>query len=196
VDEKSRLGGEVLRHGIRYHASVVPDDGFMATAYEAARQFLNAQGFVQYEISNFALPGFESRHNRKYWNLEPYIGLGAGAHSFDGEWRWASESNAELYTAQLARGESPITETHRLTPDEQVEEFFFVGLRQTAGVRLSDATKRWGKAAVSRFRPVIDDLQARGLLQLNDERIRMADDAFIFSNEVFQEFLLARTEAS
>ena len=58
VDEKSRLGGEVLRHGIRYHATVVPDDDFMATAYETARHFLKDFGYIQYEISNFALPGF------------------------------------------------------------------------------------------------------------------------------------------
>jgi len=195
VDEKSRLGGEVLRHGIRYHATAVPDDEFMAAAYETARKFLKAQGYIQYEISNFGLPGFESRHNRKYWKLEPYLGLGAGAHSFDGEFRWANESDTELYSTQLACGKSPIAELRRLTPEEQLEEFFFVGLRQTNGVYLSDASRRWGEAAVSRFRPVINDLRARGLLQVEDERIRMADDAFIFSNEVFQEFLLAKMEA-
>lgn len=195
VDEKSRLGGEVLRHGIRYHASVVPDDEFMAGAYESARQFLKAQGYVQYEISNFAFPGFESEHNRKYWNLEPYIGMGAGAHSFDGEFRRANESNAEIYSAKLTRGDSPITEIHQLTPDEQIEEFFFVGLRQTKGVDPSDASRRWGEEAVIRFQPVIDELRERGLLEVEDKRIRLADDAFIFSNEVFQEFLLAKTEA-
>lgn len=195
VDEKSRLGGEVLRHGIRYHAESVPDDDFMAGAYETARRFLKDFGYIQYEISNFALPGFESRHNRKYWQLEPYVGLGAGAHSFDGARRWANESNAELYSAQLACGKSPIAELRRLTPDEQVEEFFFVGLRQTDGVNLADASRRWDETAVSRFRPVIGELRERGLLHVEDERVRLADHAFLFSNEVFQEFLLAKTEA-
>lgn len=195
VDEKSRLGGEVLRHGTRYRAESVPDDEFMAAAYATARRFLKDVGYIQYEISNFALPGFESRHNRKYWQLEPYIGLGAGAHSFDGVFRWANESNAELYSAQLARGESPLTELRRLTAEEQLEEFFFVGLRQTEGIHLSDASLRWGEAAVSRFRPVIAELRARGLLKVENERVRLADDAFLFSNEVFQEFLLAKSEA-
>ena len=195
VDEKSRLGGEVLRHGIRYHAQSVPDDDFMAAAYETARGFLKDFGYIQYEISNFALPGLESWHNRKYWQLEPYIGLGAGAHSFDGVRRWANESNAELYSAQLACGKSPITELRRLTPEEQLEEFFFVGLRQTKGVHLSDASRRWGKTAVSRFWPVIGELRERGLLQVEGERVRLADDAFLLSNEAFQEFLLAKTEA-
>ena len=195
VDEKSRLGGEVLRHGTRYHAESVPDDESMAAAYETARKFLKAPGYLQYEISNFALPGFESRHNRKYWNLDPYIGLGAGAHSFDGESRWANESNAELYSAQITRGESPITEIHRLTLEEQVEEFFFVGLRQTKGVCLTDASRRWGDTALARFQCVIAELADRGLLKRERDCVRLADDAFIFSNEVFQEFLLAKTEA-
>jgi len=195
VDEKSRLGGEVLRHGIRYHAESVPDDEFMAAAYETAQRFLKAQGYIQYEISNFALPGFESRHNRKYWNLEPYIGLGAGAHSFDGERRWANESAAETYTAKLARGESPIVELRRITPDEQVEEFFFLGLRQTEGIRLSDAHRRWGKSALGHFESVILELVERDLLVRHDDRVRLAYHALLVSNEIFQEFLVTRTEA-
>ena len=195
VDEKSRLGGEVLRHGLRYHAESVPDDDFMASAYESARQFLKAHGHVRYEISNFALPGRESRHNQKYWQLEPYIGLGAGAHSFDGESRWANEPNTELYSAQIARSESSVTELHRLNRDDQVEEFFFVGLRQTHGVHLSDASRRWGGTAVARFQPVIAGLAERGLLELEGDCARLSDHAFLFSNEVFQEFLMAKTEA-
>ncbi len=195
VDEKSRLGGEVLRHGTRYRAESVPDDEFMAAAYETARRFLKDVGYIQYEISNFALPGFESRHNRKYWNLEPYIGLGAGAHSFDGVFRWANESNAELYSAQLACGESPMAELRRLTPEEQLEEFFFVGLRQAEGIHLSDASRRWGQTALAPFQSVMAELADRGLLRREGDCVRLADDAFIFSNEVFQEFLLAKTEA-
>src|SRR5947207_8633296 len=79
IDEKSRLGNEVLRHGARYAADAVPSEDFMADAYEAAREFLSSEGYAQYEISNFARPGFESRHNRKYWRREPVAGLGPGA---------------------------------------------------------------------------------------------------------------------
>jgi len=195
IDEKSRLGGEVLRHGTRYHADTLPDEDFTVTAYETARHFLKERGYIQYEISNFALPGSESRHNRKYWRLEPYVGLGAGAHSFDGERRWANESAAETYTAKLARGESPIAELRRITPDEQVEEFFFLGLRQAEGIRLSDARRRWGKSALGQFESVIVELAERDLLVRLDDRVRLTDHALLVSNEVFQEFLAAKTEA-
>ena len=168
----------------------------MAATYETARQVLHAHGYHQYEISNFALPGCASQHNRKYWRLEPYIGLGAGAHSYDGERRWANASVAEDYTAKLARGDSPIDEFCRLTPDQQIEEFFFLGLRQTEGVRVGEATGRWGSAALERFETVIGDLIARGLLREADDRVFLTDCALLVSNEVFQEFLAVKSEAT
>jgi len=102
IDEKSRLGREVLCHGSRYHADAVPDENFVIEAYDTAREFLKGEGYVQYEISHFALPGYESRHNLKYWELKSYVGLGAGAHSFDGERRWANETAPGVYTEKLA----------------------------------------------------------------------------------------------
>ncbi|MFB3923568.1 MAG: radical SAM family heme chaperone HemW [Terriglobia bacterium] len=195
VDVKSRLGGEVLRHGTRYHAEAVPDDEFMAEAYENARQFLLSRGYAQYEISNFARPGFESKHNLKYWNLAPYIGLGAGAHSHDGANRWANEANADIYSSRLTRDDSPIAELRRLTLEEHLEEFFFLGLRQTQGVCLLQASRRWGGHRLTAFEPVVASLEDRGLLKREGDRIRLAPEAFLFSNEVFQEFLLEKSEA-
>jgi oxygen-independent coproporphyrinogen-3 oxidase len=195
VDEKSRLGREVLRHGERYHATDVPDEDFMADAYEYARSFLRNAGYRQYEISNFALPGFESRHNKKYWRLEPYFGLGAGAHSFDGEQRWANETSPEAYTQTIARGETPIAEMCRLTIEEQAEEFFFLGLRQVDGVALSVARQRWGARAFGRCETVIGQLAERGLLVRENDRIRLAEHALLVSNEIFQEFLVTELEA-
>ena len=103
IDEKSRLGREVLQSGTRYHAPAVPGEEFMADAYQMGREVLAREGYIQYEISNFARPGYESRHNLKYWQLAPYIGIGAGAHSFDGIKRWANEDNTKLYIDELAR---------------------------------------------------------------------------------------------
>jgi len=189
VDEKSRLGREVLRHGTRYHAEAVPDEKFTAEAYEAARAFLRGQGYIQYEISNFALPGYESRHNQKYWRLEPYIGLGAGAHSFDGERRWANETASEVYVQKLGRGDSPIAEVRWLSPQEQLEEFFFVGLRQSEGIDLVLAGRRWGAGRVARWEPTISALAQRGWLERRGHTIRLSEPAYLISNEVFQEFV-------
>ncbi len=107
IDEKSRLGREVLHGGTRYNAPTIPGEEFMADAYEIGRQFLGREGYVQYEISNFARPGYESRHNLKYWQLAPYVGVGSGAHSFDGANRWANEVDARLYIDKLA-GMTPL----------------------------------------------------------------------------------------
>jgi putative oxygen-independent coproporphyrinogen III oxidase len=189
IDDKSRLGGEVLRHGTRYHAAAVPDEEFMAGAYETARELLEREGYAQYEISNFALPGHESRHNQKYWRLEPYLGLGAGAHSFDGSRRWSNETAVQVYETKLGRGESPVTETWVLSPAQQLEEFFFLGLRQRKGVDLRLAANRWGADQVSRHEARIEALARDGWLERAAGRVRLSHRALLVSNEIFQEFL-------
>jgi len=189
IDEKSRLGGEVLRAGSRYHAATVPDDDFMADAYELAQRMLREAGYIHYEISNFALPGRESRHNQKYWRLEPYLGFGAGAHSFDGARRWANESSVETYQAKIARGETPIAEVLRLSSEEQLEEFFFLGLRQKEGVHLAQAQRRWGASEVSRWEPKLAALEHDGWIERRSGRVALRESAYLLSNEVFQEFV-------
>ncbi len=190
VDEKSRLGKEVIEHGRRYHADSVPDDDFMAWAYETACETLHGAGYSQYEISNFARPGYESRHNLKYWELKPYLGLGAGSHSFDGTCRWSNEVSPEIYAAKLGRGESPIAETRTLSVNEQLEEFFFLGLRQRRGVDLAVAAKRWGETPIARWGDKIARLEGEGLIERHDQSIHIPERAYLVSNEIFQEFLL------
>jgi oxygen-independent coproporphyrinogen-3 oxidase len=189
VDEKSRLGREVVHAGNRYHAAAVPGDEFMADAYESGCAFLANEGYAQYEISNFALPAFESRHNRKYWQLKPYIGLGAGAHSFDGGRRWSNQIEVQSYLAKLDTGQPPIDEFRILTADEQVEEFFFLGLRQVEGVNLEQARERWGAAHLQRWDGKIHDLAQEGWVVVQGDSVRMAPHAYLVSNEIFQEFV-------
>lgn len=189
IDEKSRLGNEVLRHGERYHAAAVPDEDFAAAAYEGARELMNAAGLVQYEISNFARSGFESRHNRKYWRIEPYLGLGAGAHSFDGRVRWSNEISTSAYGTRVAGGDLPIAGFHALAQAEQIEEFFFLGLRQRDGVDPGAAAACWGRETLTPWLSRIDSLVERGLLEESSGYVRLAPEAYLISNEIFQEFL-------
>lgn len=191
VDEKSRLGREVVHGGNRYHAAAVPGDEFMADAYESGCAYLASEGYVQYEISNLALPGFESRHNRKYWQLAPYVGLGAGAHSFDGVRRWSNRIDVEGYLAKLEAGQSPIDEFRMLTAEEQVEEFFFVGLRQVEGINLDLARKRWGAGCLKRWDDKIQNLAQEGWVVREEDQVRLARRAYLVSNEIFQEFVSA-----
>jgi oxygen-independent coproporphyrinogen-3 oxidase len=105
VDEDSRLGKEILRGGARYGAGETPgDDDDGGDFYEMAVERLAALGIARYEISNFARPGFESRHNLKYWKLEPYAGFGADAHSFDGRVRRQNPESVEEYLERRPAG--------------------------------------------------------------------------------------------
>ncbi len=191
VDEKSRLGGEVLSHGDRYHARFVPDDDFMADAYETARATLAKHGYRQYEISNLALPGFESAHNLKYWRLRPYIGLGAGAHSFDGQHRWANVTEPAVYQNSLAEGKSPVSEHCTLSVAQQIEEFFFLGLRQTTGLEIADVHRRWDPGTLAPWLLKIEALKREGWLEQTRGRVCLASRALLVSNEIFQQFLAA-----
>ncbi|MGH9455134.1 MAG: coproporphyrinogen-III oxidase family protein, partial [Terriglobia bacterium] len=189
IDEKSRLGSEVLQHTSRYGADQVPSDDFMADAYERAREFLSESGYRQYEISNFAIPGHESIHNRKYWRLAPYLGLGAGAHSYDGVRRWSNEVSADNYIRKLDRLQSPIVESRALTREEQIEEYFFLGLRQREGVSLQPAQERWNGFRDGNWLLKIARLVGQGLLEEAGEYVRLREQVYLLSNEVFQEFL-------
>ncbi|HWQ55926.1 MAG TPA: coproporphyrinogen-III oxidase family protein [Bryobacteraceae bacterium] len=173
VDEDSRLGREILTGGARYGASGVPSGDLMADLYLLAVDTLAALGIPRYEISNFARPGCESRHNLKYWKLEPYAGFGAGAHSFDGRVR---RENPEDLTAYLSG--QPAEET----PAHPGEERFFVGLRLTEGIR--PAPDEW-----LRFREPIEQHLRDGLLEKHNGILRLTSRGVLLSNEVFQEFI-------
>ena len=106
IDDDSRLGREKLLGGVRYGAANLPSESETADMYEFAVERLEGLGIRRYEISNFARPGFESIHNLKYWRLEPYIGFGADAHSFDGTLRWQNVESPADYVARAPRMES------------------------------------------------------------------------------------------
>jgi oxygen-independent coproporphyrinogen-3 oxidase len=189
IDEKSRLGREVMHGGNRYQAANVPSDELMADAYEYAQTFLSSEGYSQYEISNFALPGHVSRHNQKYWRLDPYVGIGAGAHSFDGAHRWSNQVDARGYLATLEAGRSPICESRVISPEEGIEEFFFLGLRQCEGVNLDWARQQFGPERLSCWKSKIQTLVGDGWLIAEGDHVRLSPKAFLISNEIFQEFV-------
>ena len=172
VDEDSRLGKEMLLGGVRYGAAGTPSEDQTAEFYEIAVERLAAMGIERYEISNFAKPGRESRHNLKYWKLEPYAGFGADAHSFDGRTRRQNAESVEEYL--LGSVEAPTA----ASPDER----FFVGLRLMEGVRPTDEEWRRFEQPIRRF---VD----AGLLEASGGAIRLTGRGVLLSNEVFQEFL-------
>jgi oxygen-independent coproporphyrinogen III oxidase len=192
VDEDSRLGREVIAGGTRYHAHFVPDEEATADFYLAACERLEAAGIVQYEISNFARPGSESRHNLKYWTRQPYLGFGVDAHSMlkspeqqNKAVRFATADVLEKYAAG-----STVQRTD-VSPSAGLEERFFLGLRLNRGVDLSEVAAEFGHAAVDNLSTTISALIGDGLLHRQDNRISLTSRGRLLSNEVFQSFLEA-----
>ncbi len=185
IDEGSRLGKESLAGGARYSAEAVPSDDAMAESYESACARLSDAGYEHYEISNWGLPAFRSRHNLKYWRREPYIGLGAGAHSFDGAKRWSNVHDSAEYVARIESGVSPREQIEPVTAQQALEEELFLGLRQLEGIDLARVEKQYGVSLQAR----IAGLREQGLLEMDGALLRLAPAHLTVSNEVFVELL-------
>jgi oxygen-independent coproporphyrinogen-3 oxidase len=185
VDEGSRLGAELLRGGNRYSAGDVPDDDAMAEFYETACSVLGAAGYQHYEISNWARPGFASRHNLKYWKREPYLGFGAGAHSFSGTQRWANAHDAAGYVGAITAERLPVEQLEKLTAESALEEELFLGLRQLEGIDIGRIEREYGVSLDARFAR----LSSAGLIEREGSLVRLAPGRVSVSNEVFVELM-------
>jgi putative oxygen-independent coproporphyrinogen III oxidase len=185
IDEGSRLGREVLQGGARYSAGALPSDDEMAEFYETAQEFLCGMGYHHYEISNWAKPGFESRHNLKYWRREPYLGFGAGAHSFSGTERWANAHDAAAYVSALLGGRLPVEQLEKVTAAQALEEELFLGLRQLDGIDILRIEREYDVKLTARFEP----LASAGLVERHGNVVRLAPGRLSISNEVFVELL-------
>jgi len=189
VDEDSRLGRELLAGGSRYHVGQVPDDEAIATMYNLACEQFNGAGIKQYEISNFAHSGYESRHNLKYWTRQPYIGFGLDAHSF----LESHDGNA----ARIATTDDLPTFLNRSAPEivtpvsqvTAVEEAWFLGLRLSAGVSLTELEYQFGRTTMDAFLPVLLECEQENFIERRCNRVRLTTHGRLFANEVFERFI-------
>lgn len=181
IDEGSRLGREALSGGKRYSAASIPEDDAIADFYEFARERLASTGYDHYEISNWAKPGLRSRHNLKYWQREPYFGIGAGAHSFDGEMRWANAHDPAAFTASLSSGRLPVEQEETITNQQALDEELFLGLRLLDGIDLAKLELRYNAP----LRPRVAGLVEQGLLEFSGDRLKLSPARIAVSNEVF-----------
>lgn len=190
VDEDSRLGRELIAGGARYRAGLVPSEDAIAKMYETAIRRLASSGLNQYEISNFARPSFESRHNLRYWQRRPYLGLGLDASSMlrdrEGQFVLRATTTDDL-KAYLEGDQS--RETAWLSPERQIEEAWFLGLRTNAGVDPADLEREFGSEPIAASVQVAQRLVSDGFLAHEDRRYRLTPRGRMVSNDVFQEFL-------
>ncbi len=189
VDEDSRLGREMLNGGTRYRAGLVPGDEAIARMYETAIERLGEAGIEQYEISNFARAGFESRHNLRYWERRPYLGLGLDASSaLYGEDAFVLRTKTTDDLKAYLDNREP-AETAWLSLDRQMEEAWFLGLRLNTGVDIAALAEEFGQERVAPGLRAAERLADDGLVMIGDGRVRLTARGRLLSNDVFQEFL-------
>ncbi len=165
------------------------DEDLERDMYHMLIESLAKAGYIHYEISNFALPGFSSRHNMVYWNLDDYVGLGLGAHSFSDSCRFYNISDMKEYIEKANGFQSVIKETERIELKNLKEEFMFLGLRKIQGVNCQDYGDRFASSIWDDYGTEIEKLIKEELLEKTDGKIKLSLKGLDFANGVFGEFI-------
>ena len=169
---------------------VLPDDDLQADMYLWAVDFLARRGYEQYEISNFARPGFASRHNLKYWTLQEYAGFGPGAHSDFGGVRYAFVRDLAAYCAGVESGGSILSESERISDRERHREYLMLGLRTAAGISRRAFESRC-RTSFDPIEGVLEKLAAPGYARKEGDRWRLTPVGFLVSNQIIGQALEA-----
>jgi oxygen-independent coproporphyrinogen III oxidase len=165
------------------------DEELTVEMYFALMDEAERFGFVHYEISNWARPGFESRHNLKYWTGAPYWAFGVSAAGYDGESRWSNTRNIHEYLEKVEGGHSPVASREELDDEGRQSEALFLRLRLKDGVDLQAHRNRFGVNVVDRYRDELDRLRGAGLIELSDENMVISRKGKVLANEVFAAFV-------
>jgi len=191
-----------LAHAVAEGRMPMPDADLAADMYEFAQERLASQGYAQYEISNWARsPETRCAHNLAYWQRKPYIGLGAGAHSFLGDLRFHNTNSVEGYIALMeqsrhrsgyAANPAPgpaVIETEQIDRPAAMAEMMFLGLRMTEGVGYDEFQNVFGTGLMEVFGDTVEDLKQAGLLEADSQRVRLSQRGRLLGNRVFYRFL-------
>jgi oxygen-independent coproporphyrinogen-3 oxidase len=178
--------GTPLADQIRSGMRPQPDDDLAGEMYQLMLDEVSAAGYEHYEISNFCLPGFQSRHNTKYWSGVPYYGFGCSAHSYDGSRRrWANERDVAEYVDLIESQRSPVVERTDLKEEDARSESIFLGLRLMQGLDLQNYHSRFGTDLRAEYEVELARLCDAGLIEINEHLMRLTTRGALLSNEVF-----------
>lgn len=169
---------------------VLPSDELTEEMYDYITAFLPERGYRRYEISNFALPGYESRHNLSYWQDVPYLGFGSGAHSYWGDCRYQNSARIEVYMEEVFQGRAMCHVEEKVTEKAHIEEFCFLALRTAAGISVRRFAAVFGRDVHELYGEQIRRLVEKGLLLEDRERLYLSQLGMKYGNQVFGEFLL------
>ncbi|MFH1851457.1 MAG: radical SAM family heme chaperone HemW [Candidatus Neomarinimicrobiota bacterium] len=160
----------------------LPGEEVVVEIYQRTREYLAERGYAKYEVSNYSRPGFECRHNLHYWNIEPYLGFGPSAHSFDGRRRWWNFSDLNLYLANMKSRLSPIKATEILTEPEITNERVGFGLRLVRGfdpIEISSELQTPLRSNIDLCRRKWPDC-----LEISNGRVRLTAKGFLFADAI------------
>jgi oxygen-independent coproporphyrinogen-3 oxidase len=178
-----------LLHRINRGELRAVDDDLTVAMYFALTDEAERQGFEHYEISNWARPGAESRHNLKYWTGAPYWAFGVSSAGYNGRARWSNTRNIHEYLTKVESGQSPLVERIDLSDDDRQSENLFLRLRLKDGVDLDEHLRRFGVNALERYRDEIERLREAGLVELGENRLKISKAGAVLANEVFAAFV-------
>ncbi len=175
---------------VRKGNMVLPSQEIELQMFEETIEAMTKAGKQHYEISNFAQPGYESKHNLMYWNNEEYYGFGAGASGYVDQKRYRNFGPIQHYLKPLREGTLPIYQSESVSRKEQIEEELFLGLRKLAGVSKQAFEKKFGQSFDEIYGDVVTSLVAKGWLLTDDQRVALTKQGMYVGNDVFEKFLL------
>lgn len=179
-----------LLHRIKRGELRTVDEDLTVEMYFRLLDEAASRGFEHYEISNWARPGFESRHNLKYWTLAPYWAFGVSAAGYDGgHTRWSNTRHLHEYLERVERGAAPIAERVELDADDRQSEAIFLQLRLKSGVDLKRHRERFGVDVLARYHEELERLNEAGLIEVSGDRLRISRAGTVLANEVFAAFV-------
>lgn len=179
-----------------YNEEDLPDEDIVSEMYSIVKEFLSEKGYLQYEISNFSRKGLECKHNLVYWNLKNYIGVGSGAHSYYNGIRYRNEINVKKYIEDIADAGSAVVESHNNTPEDNMEEFMFLGLRKIKGISIEEFRQRFKKNIFSVYGDVIKKFNSKGMMTLEKDRLYLSSRGIEISNYILSDFIIESSEIS
>ena len=171
----------------------LPEPDETADMEDAGFEYLESRGYARYEISNFAKPGHECRHNLNYWDNGEYLGLGLNSHSalrLKGDWtRFNNTEVLAEYVGELGDGKLPVRNTQKIEHDEEMFETIMLGLRKTEGVSRRAFEERFSVDPVTQYSPVVSELELCGWLEVTEERMFLNRRGMDFQNEALLKFM-------
>ena len=185
--------GTPLYDDVRNGRVMLPDPDDTADMEDAGFEFLAQRGYARYEISNFAKPGFECRHNLNYWDNGEYLGIGLNSHSalrLKGDWtRFNNTDDLNEYINELGEGKLPVRNTRKIERDEEMFETIMLGLRKIKGVSRREFEERFGCDPVEKYAPAVSELEMDGWLEATEDSMYLTKRGLDFQNEALIKFM-------